>query len=176
MANLTFDEFQSMAMELYDIGFKIRNPILEYDPVKQNHVEKEGPAIWYYVGPDREGYSTTERYHPKDFYLLAQWQTGGYGFNTTGSGPVHVEEAKDVFTPLTVLLQKICTKVSWSEAFNLFREKGVGELLEKGRYENTVGDGVIEEYQIDYSYQAINLRALYRWLVKNCIVEGESPE
>lgn len=173
MTKMTFDEFQSIAMKSKDIGFKVRENTL--DPGTGKRFESEVPALWYYVGLDRDGESTVEKFHPKEFYFLAKWKTGGYGFNTTGEGPESPEPKKELFAPLGQFLEKVCPKATRTKAEALSREIAAGSLNEQGQYEAVVGDGVIEEYHIHYSFQAVSLRAMYQWLVEQGWLEGDLP-
>ena len=101
------------------------------------------------------------------YSLMARWRTYGYGRNTTGSGPLRTETAKDVLVPLCQLLDKVCPTVTWTQAHKLFHEIAAGTLGEQGTYAETTGDGVLEEYESTYAYQAVKLYPLHQWLSEN---------
>jgi predicted enzyme related to lactoylglutathione lyase len=170
---MTFDEFMTIAISLNTVGFKETIKVLDFTADGQRRVLVDGQTVWRFVERDGAGQLDINLYRTKDLYLLALWKTGGYGTNTTDSVPVHPEKEQEVFTSLSLLLDRVCPNFSWTKAGNLFREIALGTLGEKGQYENTEGDGALEEDRIFYAYKAVNLRALHRWLIESGLLVGE---
>ena len=121
---------------------------------------------------DAAGQWAVEHDRTDDLYLMARWITSGWGRNTTGEGRLQTEPEKNLFALVCGLLDNVCPIVTWTQAGKLFQEITTGTLVEQGKYEETVGDGVLEEYEFIYAYKAVKLRLLYHWLIENGLLNA----
>jgi hypothetical protein len=165
---LTFDEFLARVFDETGLQFEIafEDRVASLTPTDRGY-ERVFETVWKLGERDAAGAWKADLLRDKDLYLMARWRTWGHGWNTTGSGPLRTEKEKDVMIPVCRLLDEICPIATWTNARELFREIAAGSLGKRGAYGETTGDGVLEEYESSYDYQAVRLRSLYDWLFAN---------
>ena len=171
MTTTTYVEFLTTIFTTDGLGPELiayHNTANVSTPTDQGYVtvQVQEPG-WCFAQRDAAGQWALDSLQSHDLYLMVHWITYGYGWNTTGSGPLSTETERDVFSPLCLLLDKVCPAVTWSQAGKLFHDINSGLLGERGSYDETTGDGVREEYDRTYAYQAVKLFPLYQWLIAN---------
>jgi hypothetical protein len=169
MAPMTYDEFLTAVFSTGGIGSELiayEGSITVYEQSDRGLISSARPE-WRFAEHDATGQWTGDAYRDKDLYLMVRWVTSAWGRNTTGEGALQTEPAKDLLIPICMLLDKICPAFTWAQAIKLFRAITSATLSLHGQYEETTGDGVLQEYEYTYAYHAVQLSLLYRWLVEN---------
>ena len=167
MATMTFDEFltnvfRSAGPEM----LAYHGTALVLTPTDRGRVMVQEP-VWCFAERGAAGQWDMERYRTEELYLMARWITSAWGRNTTGEGRQSPEPEKDLLTLVAQVLERVCPRPTWLQASRLFQAITAGTLSEQGEYNETVGDGVLEEYEFTYAFKAVKLRPLYRWLIEN---------
>jgi hypothetical protein len=175
MTSMSFDDFVTHVFNAGGLGpatIAYRSTVQVLVPTGSERTTVDEP-VWRFAERDASGQWDIDRYRTEDLYLMARWVTSGWGRNTTGEGRLQTEPAKDVLTLMCRMLEAVCPTVTWTQSGKLFQAITSGTLAEPGTYEETTGDGVLEEYEFTYAYVAVKVRSLYQWLVDNGLLAVE---